>query len=289
MGIINVTPDSFYSGSRVGNETDLRDRVLRMVKEGATMIDVGAYSTRPDAAEVSPEEELRRLEWALPIIIQTVHDARCRRCQIAKDPSLADKWGANPCEGCLVDSMPFPISVDTFRASVAEAAVTRLGADIINDVSGGTLDPEMIPLVNRLHVPYILMHMRGTPQTMQQLTVYPEGVTTEVIRFFRQQLSLIDGAQVILDPGFGFAKTLEQNYELMRDLPQVMAAFPEHPMLVGISRKSMIYRLLGTQPAESLNGTTVLNTLAIGMGADILRVHDVRECVEAVRIVQLTK
>lgn len=260
MGIVNVTPDSFYSGSRVQDETALRDRVRKMVGEGATMIDVGAYSTRPDAAEVSPEEELRRLEWALPIIIQTVHD-------------------------CLDDSTPFPISVDTFRASVAEAAITRLGADIINDVSGGTLDPEMIPLVNRLHVPFILMHMRGTPQTMQQLTDYPEGVTAEVIRFFRQQLSLIDGAQVILDPGFGFAKTLEQNYELMHNLPQVMAAFPDHLMLVGISRKSMIYRLLGTQPAEALNGTTVLNTLAIGMGADILRVHDVRECVEAVRIV----
>ena len=264
MGIINVTPDSFYSGSRVQDETSLRDRVRKMVGEGATMIDVGAYSTRPDAAEVSPEEELRRLEWALPIIVQTI-------------------------QGSLVDSLPFPISVDTFRASVAEAAITRLGADIINDVSGGTLDPEMIPLVNRLHVPYILMHMRGTPQTMQQLTDYPEGVTAEVIRFFHQQLSLIDGAQVILDPGFGFAKTLEQNYELMHNLPQVMAAFPDHLMLVGISRKSMIYRLLGIQPAEALNGTTVLNTLAIGMGADILRVHDVRECVEAVRIVQLTK
>lgn len=256
MGIINVTPDSFYSDSRVQDEESLRERVRQFVRQGATMIDVGAYSTRPDAAEVSPEEELCRLEWALPIVAQTVRDAK-----------------------------PLPISVDTFRAKVAEAAIERLGADIINDVSGGTLDPEMIPLVNRLQTPYILMHMRGTPQTMQQQTVYPEGVTSEVIRFFRQQLSQIHGVQVILDPGFGFAKTLEQNYELMRGLPQIAEAFADCPLLVGISRKSMIYRLLGTMPAESLNGTTVLNTLALTLGANILRVHDVRECVEAVRIV----
>lgn len=259
MAIVNVTPDSFYAGSRVQDETDLRARIYNIVREGARMIDVGAYSTRPSAAEVSAEEELARLSWALPVIKDEV-----------KDHDVL-------------------ISVDTFRASVAEACVTRLGADIINDVSGGTLDPDMLRVVAQTGAPYIMMHMRGTPQTMQQLTDYPDGVCTEVKRFFRQQMNQLEAlgsrAQIILDPGFGFAKTLEQNYELMSGLRQLKEDFADLPMLVGISRKSMISRLLETDADHALNGTTVLNTYSLLNGADILRVHDVREAAEAVKII----
>lgn len=255
MGIVNVTPDSFWEGSRMGVDADkIRARASQILSEGGTMIDVGAYSTRPGAPDVSPAEELERLAFALRIIREVVG------------------WDV-------------PVSVDTFRADVAETCVRELGADIINDISGGTLDPRMLQVVNETGAPYILMHMRGTPQTMQQLVDYPEGVTSAVIRFFRQQLTLLDpGAQVILDPGYGFAKTLEQNYQLMHSLPELISAFPDYPMLVGISRKSMIYRLLGTDPAHALNGTTVLNTYALQCGAHILRVHDVLEAVQTVRI-----
>lgn len=263
MGIINVTPDSFYAGSRVKGEAALCQRVAQIVEEGGSMIDVGAYSTRPDAAEVSPQEELDRLALALPIIREEL-DALGRRDIL--------------------------ISVDTFRAHVAEVAVTDLGADIINDVSGGTLDEEMFSVVARSKAPYILMHMRGTPQTMQQLTDYDKPITEAVGDFFdvqlRKLLKLAPNAQVILDPGYGFAKTLDQNYELFRLLPSLMQRFKQYPMLVGISRKSMIYRLLGTTADEALNGTTVLNTVASQMGAHILRVHDVKAAVETVRIVE---
>lgn len=261
MGIINVTPDSFYAGSRVQEEDSLRARVINMVRAGAGMIDVGAYSTRPDAAEVPASEELERLRRALPII---------------------------------KDCVDVPISVDTFRADVAEACITQFGADVINDVSGGTLDADMLPVVVRTGAPYIMMHMRGTPQTMQTLTDYPDGVYAEVSRFFRQQLETLQRLSadndlrmpsVILDPGFGFAKTLAQNYELMHDLFRFKNDFPDHPLFVGISRKSMIYRLLGTDADNALNGTTVLNTFALMNGADILRVHDVREAIEATQIV----
>ncbi len=255
MGILNVTPDSFWEGSRMGHDADkIRERAVQILSEGGTMIDVGAYSTRPGAPEVSPSEELERLAFAFRIIREEVGEE-------------------------------VPVSVDTFRADVAEKCVRELGADIINDISGGTLDPRMMQVVNETGAPYILMHMRGTPQTMQQLVDYPEGITPAVIHFFRQQLSLLNpGAQVILDPGFGFAKTLEQNYQLMQALPELLSAFPDYPMLVGISRKSMIYRLLDTDPAHALNGTTVLNTFALQCGAHILRVHDVLEAVQTVRI-----
>ncbi len=263
MGIINVTPDSFYAESRVKGEEALRQRVRQIVEEGGSMIDVGAYSTRPDAAEVSPQEELDRLAVALPVIRE---------------------------ELTALGTQELLISVDTFRANVAETSVKELGGDIINDVSGGTLDEEMFDVVARTQAPYILMHMRGTPQTMQQLTQYDKPVTEAVGDFFSTQLekllSLAPEAQVILDPGYGFAKTLDQNYELFAGLPALMKRFERYPMLVGISRKSMIYRLLGTTANEALNGTTVLNTLATQMGAHILRVHDVREAVEAVRIVE---
>lgn len=263
MGIINVTPDSFYAGSRYREEEALRQRVAQIVKEGGSMIDVGAYSTRPDATEVSAQEELDRLAQALPII----------RAELA-----------------LQGKPEMLVSVDTFRASVAETSVTELGGDIINDVSGGTLDGDMLAVVARTKAPYILMHMRGTPQTMQQLTEYDKPVTEAVGDFFDEQLtklySLDPEAQVILDPGYGFAKTLDQNYELFAQLPALMQRFEQYPMLVGISRKSMIYRLLGTSANEALNGTTVLNTLATQMGAHILRVHDVKEAVEAVKIIE---
>lgn len=264
MGIVNVTPDSFYAGSRIRGEEALRQRVRQIVEEGASMIDVGAYSTRPDAAEVSAQEELDRLAAALPIVREELSSL-----------GVPDRL----------------VSVDTFRASVAEACVTGLGADIINDVSGGTLDDGMFDVVARTQVPYILMHMRGTPQTMLQMTDYDGPILLAVTDFFDKQLkklyALDPSAQVILDPGFGFAKTLQQNYVLFSEMPQLMHRFAKLPLLVGISRKSMIYRLLGTSADEALNGTTVLNTLATQMGAHILRVHDVRAAVETVKIVNL--
>lgn len=289
MGIVNVTPDSFWEGSRMSLDAELiRARVHQILDEGGSMIDVGAYSTRPGAPDVSPQEELDRLAFALALIREEV--------------------------GCDV-----PISVDSFRADVADVCIRELGANIINDISGGMLDERMLQVVATTGAPYILMHMRGTPQTMQQLTDYPDGVTHDVIRFFSQQLAKLEklrkessadlaqqvqqkntttqqqhskrtnqqnnSGTLILDPGFGFAKTLEQNYELLHDLPRLLEAFPDYPMLVGISRKSMIYRLLGSEPAHALNGTTVLNTFATQCGAHILRVHDVREAVETVKIV----
>lgn len=274
MGIINVTPDSFYAASRVQEEHALRLRVSEILAQGGAMIDVGAYSTRPGATEVTADEELARLSWALPIVRQTLAEAGSEAL----------------------------ISVDTYRAHVAEVCIEQLDADIINDVSGGTLDAEMLDVVARTGAPFILMHMRGTPQTMQQLTDYPQGVTHEVIAFFRQQISRLENCigkwhpelsladyQIILDPGYGFAKTLEQNYELMAGLDDIREALPGYPVLVGVSRKSMIYRLLGTDAQQALNGTTVLNTYALLHGADILRVHDVREAWEAIEITKALK
>lgn len=246
MGIINVTPDSFFSGSRTLLSADkeeaeklLRARVNDMVQAGAEMIDVGACSTRPGYTPPSAEEELNRLEWGLPIVISALQDT------------------------------PLPISVDTYRASVAEAAITRLGADIINDVYGGTRDKEMFSVVSRTGAPYILT-----------------ADSNDVSGFFRQQIAALRPSpfSLILDPGFGFSKTLEENYQIMKQLPELIEEFKEYPMLIGISRKSMIFRLLGTDPEHSLNGTTVLNTFAIQAGSHILRVHDVREAVECVKI-----
>ncbi|MBQ0058157.1 MAG: dihydropteroate synthase [Bacteroidales bacterium] len=267
MGIVNVTPDSFYALSRVSDDDALTTRVNDMIEAGAAMIDVGAYSTRPDAAEVSAEEELDRLRRALPVIREAV------------------------------GNRDVLISVDTFRADVAEVCVAQLGADIINDVSGGMLDGVMLETVARTKAPYVMMHMRGTPQTMQSLTDYPDGVYADVKQFFERQLSALSdvwvavngeampGGKVMLDPGFGFAKTLAQNYELMGGMHRLKEDFCGCPLFVGISRKSMIYRLLDTDADHALNGTTVLNTYSVMNGADILRVHDVREAVETVRII----
>lgn len=264
MGIVNITPDSFYATSRVQEETALRARVRQIVREGGSMVDVGAYSTRPGAAEVSADEEMSRLSWALPIITSEL-ESQCVRHVV-------------------------PVSVDTYRAQVAERCVTEFDADVINDISGGTLDEAMFDVVRRTHAHYILMHMRGTPQDMQQHCDYPMGVTREVIRFFARQLEALGTTEgVILDPGYGFAKTLEQNYELMQGIDAMKQAFSQCPLLVGISRKSMIYRLLGADADQALNGTTVLNTYAALHGADILRVHDVREAVETLRIVEMLR
>ena len=265
MGIVNVTPDSFFSGSRYSGEDNLRQRVRQIISEGGTMIDVGAYSTRPDADEVSADEELARLAEALPFIVDELQSLGCR---------------------CASSPRYVPVSVDTFRADVARQCVLQFGADIINDVSGGMLDDEMFSVVADVQAPYILMHMRGTPKTMQSLTDYPEGVTNAVVDFFSQQLHRLEEAcqrigkglvSVILDPGFGFAKTIEQNYQLFGNIPSLKSLFPDYPLLVGISRKSMIYKLLGTDADNALNGTSVLNALAVASGAEILRVHDVKE------------
>ena len=253
MGIVNVTPDSFYADSRKEGEAAIDARIQQILAEGGDLIDLGGYSSRPDAAEVTSEEELRRLEVALRILNQHY-------------PNV-------------------PVSVDTFRTDIARRCVEEYGVAMINDISGGELDPAMFATVAALHVPYILMHMRGTPQTKQQLCDYTD-LLEDILRYFArkvEQLRLLGVNDIILDPGFGFSKTLEQNYTLMAHLEEFHAF--DLPLLVGISRKSMIYKLLGGTPADSLNGTTVLNTFALLHGAHILRVHDVKAAVEVRRIV----
>ena len=254
MGIVNVTPDSFYADSRTEGEAAIDARIQQILAEGGDLIDLGGYSSRPDAAEVTPEEEMRRLEVALRILNQHYPEV--------------------------------PVSVDTFRADIARRCVEEFGVAIINDISGGELDPAMFSTVASLHVPYILMHMRGTPQTKQQFCDYTDMMEEILLYFARkvEQLRLLGVNDIILDPGFGFSKTLEQNYTLMAHLDEFHAF--NLPLLVGISRKSMIYKLLGGTPADSLNGTTVLNTFALLHGAHILRVHDVKAAVETRRIVQ---
>lgn len=253
MGILNATPDSFYAGSRQQSEADVVQRIETIISEGGALIDVGGYSSRPDAADVSEADEWARLE---PVL------SRLQR-----------------------DYPQVPVSVDTFRSAIARRAVEEYGVAMINDISGGSLDEGMYATIATLGVPYVLMHMRGTPRTMQQQTDYDDVVEAVMMYFASElrtlrRLGVID---VILDPGFGFAKTLDQNYTLMRALSEFEARF-EEPLLVGISRKSMIYRLLGGTPDDSLNGTTVLHTYALMHGANILRVHDVRAAVEAVRL-----
>ncbi len=251
MGILNVTPDSFFVTSRCRSEEEIRQRVCAMRREGASMVDIGAYSSRPGAEDVAKDEELRRLLPAIDIVREEWPEAI--------------------------------ISVDTFRAEVARGAV-EAGADIINDISGGELDADMFPAVAEMHVPYILMHMQGTPQNMQEAPHY-DNLMCEVFRSLGErveQLHEMGVADVIVDPGFGFGKTMAQNYEMMARLGEFRLL--DCPILVGVSRKSMVYRLLDATPEESLNGTTALNTIALMNGASILRVHDVREAVEAVKI-----
>lgn len=256
MGILNVTPDSFYDGGKYTTETAVIRRIHQIVEEGAGIIDVGAYSTRLGAAFVDEQEELGRLSWAV---------------------ELVRKYYSN-----------LPVSIDTFRAGVAREIVSCLGEVIVNDISGGTLDENMFDFVAETGVPYVMMHIQGTPQTMQQNPVY-EDVVREVRQFLTERIAVLNAKgfdNIILDPGFGFGfgKTLAHNYELMSGMDTYQDL--GYPLLVGISRKTMIYKLLGGTAQDALNGTTVLNTIALLKGANILRVHDVKEAVETVRIVQ---
>ena len=253
MAIINVTDDSFFEGSRTVDEQSIAARVKEAIASGATILDVGGYSSRPGAKELSVDEEWERVRKGLRGIKDVAADAF--------------------------------VSVDTFRSEVVRRAVEEFGDVIVNDISAGELDDEMIDVVAKYNLPYIAMHMRGTPQTMQSLTEYPNGVVEEVCRYFEKKVAELHSrgvSKIILDPGFGFAKTLEQNYELLGGLNRLCTM--GYPVLAGVSRKSMIYKLLGVTPAESLNGTTALNWEALRQGAAILRVHDTREAVEVVRI-----
>lgn len=254
MGILNVTPDSFYAGSRTQTEAEIVRRVKQIVSEGAAIIDIGAYSSRPNADNVSAREEMERLRMGLKILFEIQPDA--------------------------------VVSVDTFRADVARMCVEEYGVAIINDIAAGEMDANMFHTVAALNVPYIMMHMQGTPQSMQQHPHY-DNLLKEVFLYFArkvQQLRDLGVKDIILDSGFGFGKTMEHNYELLSHLEEFRIF--ELPLLVGVSRKSMIYRLLDITPQEALNGTTVLDTICLLKGADILRVHDVKEAVETVRIVQ---
>ncbi len=257
MGILNVTPDSFYAESRTSDEEHIAARVQQLMDDGADMIDIGGYSSRSGADDVSPEEEMNRLRRGLRVVRRLYPEV--------------------------------PISVDTFRADVARMCVEEEGADIINDISGGMMDRQMFRTVARLGVPYILMHMQGTPDTMQQAPHY-DNLRREVMLYFAERIDRLcqmGAKDIIVDPGFGFGKTLEHNYELFHHLDDFNLF--NLPLLVGISRKSMIYKLLGGTPQTSLNGTTVLNTIALMKGVRILRVHDVKEAVEAKRIVMKMK
>lgn len=257
MGILNVTPDSFFSESRTPDEEHIAQRVKQMMNDGADMIDIGGYSSRSGADDVSTEEEMNRLRRGLRIIRKLYPDV--------------------------------PVSVDTFRADVARMCIEEEGADIINDISGGMMDRQMFRTVAQLHVPYIMMHMQGTPDSMQ-LAPHYDNLRQEVMLYFAERIDRLcqmGAKDIIVDPGFGFGKTMEHNYELMAHLEDFHVF--GLPLLVGISRKSMIYKLLGGTPQTSLNGTTVLNTIALTKGAHILRVHDVKEAVETKRIVGMCK
>ena len=253
MGILNVTPDSFFSGSRAMSAYDIERRVETMLTQGVDIIDIGACSTRPGAEPVADDEETARLSRGMEIVRRLAPD--------------------------------IPVSVDTFRASVARRAVTTMGCDIVNDISGGTLDDNMAATVADLHCPYILMHMRGTPATMQTLTEYGDDVTATVISELQRQVRRFEQAgvaDIIIDPGFGFAKTVDQNYAVMAGLRRF--AIFGRPVLVGISRKSMITKALSIRADEALEATTALNAYALDRGADILRVHDVAAARQAVDI-----
>ncbi|GAB3915642.1 dihydropteroate synthase [Mucilaginibacter boryungensis] len=256
MGIINLTPDSFYAGSRKPAVEDALQQAEKMLNEGAAFLDLGAYSSRPGAVDISIQEETDRLLPVVEAIVKSFNNA--------------------------------VLSIDTFRSSVAEAAI-KAGAHIINDISGGQLDDAMFDTIARLQVPYILMHMKGTPQTMVQEAKY-DDVFNEVLSYFAQRyekLRAMGVHDVIIDPGFGFAKTPQQGYELMSKMQGFEML--QLPLMAGVSRKRMIYGMLGNTAAEALNGTTALNTIALTKGANILRVHDVKEAVEAVKIWEMCR
>lgn len=258
MAIINSTPDSFYSGSRHSCKEEVKKSAEKAIKDGASILDVGGYSTRPGAPEVSEQEEIDRVCMALE--------------------AIREDWPK------------IPVSVDTFRSSVAKISVKEFKADIINDVYGGEIDKTLFNTMAELQVPYILMHSKGTPQTMQSMTDYSD-FESDVLKYFSQKIKELRDAgfnkEIIIDPGYGFAKTVEQNYQLLNDL-EIFECF-NAPILVGISRKSMIFKPLETTPLEALNGTTILNTFAIERGANILRVHDVKEAMEVIKLHNLLK
>lgn len=252
MGILNVTPDSFFDGGSYNDEKSIITRAQGMLQEGATILDVGGYSTRPGAKEISADEEQRRVTEAIQFIVREFPNAL--------------------------------ISVDTFRSEVAKAAY-GVGAAMVNDVSGGELDPAMFSVVANLNVPYVLMHMRGDPKTMSSMTHYAD-LHGEIRQYFLERLRRLRNAgvkDVVIDPGFGFAKTREQNFQIL-DRFEEFQIFGR-PVLAGLSRKSLIWKTIEERPQDALNGTTVLNTVALMKGASILRVHDVKEAVEAIRLV----
>ena len=257
MGIINVTPDSFFSGSRAESEGEIIEKAGMMLEEGADFLDIGGWSSRPGAGEITPEEEMKRVINAVRVV-----------------------------------SSEFPeavISVDTYRSEIAERAILEYGAAMINDIAGGEADRLMFQTVARLQVPYIMMHMQGKPDTMQENPFY-EDVTAEIIRWFGERIVKLHSMgvnDIIIDPGFGFGKNIRHNFELLKHLGDF--SITGLPLLAGVSRKSMIWKTLGITPEEALNGTTVLNTVALLAGADILRVHDVKEAVQAVKLVQSMK
>ena len=254
MGILNITPDSFFSGSRLQTEKEILLQAEKMLHEGADFLDLGAYSSRVGAIDISPEEEEKRLIPAVKSIAKTFPNAL--------------------------------LSIDTFRAHIAEKAIEN-GAHIINDISGGNLDLQMFKMAGKLKVPYILMHMKGTPQTMADLNQY-ENMIQEISFYFSEKIEMLKAAgvkDIILDPGFGFAKNIQQNFELLKQLENFR--FLGFPVLTGISRKSMIWKSLHISPEQALNGTTVLNTIALANGASILRVHDVREAKECIQLTSL--
>jgi dihydropteroate synthase len=251
MGILNVTPNSFFDGGKYKNADEIVAQVQKMLSEGATFIDIGAYSSKPNAEFVSVEEEIARIVPIVELLVQQFPDIL--------------------------------ISIDTFRSKVAEACILN-GAALINDIAAGKLDDLMLGVVAKYKVPYIMMHMRGTPQTMTTLTQY-EDVVKEVLLYFSERIAAARSLGIndlIVDPGFGFAKTLEQNYEVLQKMELLQQL--ELPILAGVSRKSMVYKVLNTNAYESLNGTTALNTVSLLKGANILRVHDVKEAVECVTL-----
>ena len=256
MTIINVTGDSFYDGSRTFTADEIERRAASAVEQGASIFDVGGYSSRPGADDIPLEEEWRRVERGIGAVRRVAGD--------------------------------MPVSVDTFRGEVARRAVDSFGDIIINDISAGEIDPSIVDVAARCDVPYIAMHMRGTPRTMQSMTGYEGGIVDEVCRYFERRCAFLHGRgvkEIVLDPGFGFAKDLRQNYELMAGLHRICSM--GYPVLAGVSRKSMIYRLTGGTPAEALAGTAALNWEALRQGASILRVHDTREAADVVKMFEL--
>lgn len=257
MGILNVTPDSFYKGSRYSTEEEILSAAGRMLNDGADIIDVGGYSSRPGAKNISPVEEGSRVLKAIKLISREFPEAI--------------------------------ISVDTFRADIAREAVIECGAHIINDISGGDADSKMFSIIENLNVPYIMMHMKGNPGTMQNNPVY-EDIVADILKWFGERIFKLKSAglkDIIIDPGFGFGKTIDHNFELLSRLGDFSIA--GLPVLVGISRKSMIWKTLNTSSDKALNGTTALNAIALSNGADILRVHDVKEAVETVQLIKKIK